>query len=180
MAGAGARQILLHDDNATTSAGLSDRLKRYYPMTEVSIGSTDPAGFDIVVNATPLGMRKTTHCPSTFRASHLPPLSAGCHEGRNHAVSGGSARAWMRIQVGTDMTVRANTGLFGVLGFPIQAQNTCDRLHGCNDRLRAAIRLSPHGRSLRISSTWRPRSAGLVVQIAGAFLLCAASRLRHC
>ena len=36
---------------------LAGRLRQHYPTLEVVTGSTDPAGFDIVVNATPLGMK---------------------------------------------------------------------------------------------------------------------------
>ena len=37
--------------------GLAGRLRRHHPRLEVTVGSNDPAGYDIVVNATPLGMK---------------------------------------------------------------------------------------------------------------------------
>jgi shikimate dehydrogenase len=43
--------------------GLSERLKAHYPNLEVITGSQDPGGYDIVVNATPLGMKKDDPLP---------------------------------------------------------------------------------------------------------------------
>ncbi|AHG49971.1 shikimate 5-dehydrogenase (plasmid) [Rhizobium leguminosarum bv. trifolii CB782] len=57
LAQAGVAHLAIFDANATTATALLDRLKTYYPQLQVTIGSLDPAGFDIVVNATPLGMR---------------------------------------------------------------------------------------------------------------------------
>jgi shikimate dehydrogenase len=47
----------LFDANAASAAALADRLRTHYPKLEVKTGSNDPAGYDIVVNATPLGMK---------------------------------------------------------------------------------------------------------------------------
>ncbi|CAN7670460.1 shikimate dehydrogenase family protein [Rhizobium sp. LjRoot258] len=119
MAGAGARRILLHDDNATTSAGLSDRLKRYYPMTEVSIGSTDPAGFDIVVNATPLGMRKNDPLP--LDVSRLSPSTFVGEVVMKEEITPFLAAARARgcaFQVGTDMLFEQIPAYLEFFGFP--------------------------------------------------------------
>lgn len=56
LAGAGVAAIGLFDPNAEASESLGARLSEQYPQLEVTTGSKDPAGFDIVVNATPLGM----------------------------------------------------------------------------------------------------------------------------
>ncbi|PDS81236.1 ThiF family adenylyltransferase [Rhizobium sp. L43] len=63
LAQAGVAHLAIFDANATTAAALLDRLKTYYPQLQVTIGSLDPAGFDIVVNATPLGMRRNDPLP---------------------------------------------------------------------------------------------------------------------
>jgi len=57
LAKAGCGGIGLHDVNAQMCAALAGRLRDHYPGLAVTTGSNDPAGFDIVVNATPLGMR---------------------------------------------------------------------------------------------------------------------------
>jgi shikimate dehydrogenase len=55
-AAAGAAEIAVYDVNAASMEGLATRLRENYPRLKVSAGSNDPAGFDVVVNATPLGM----------------------------------------------------------------------------------------------------------------------------
>ena len=56
MAQAGAAQISLFDERAEAAAALCGRLLEHYPRLEIRVGSADPAGHAIVVNATPLGM----------------------------------------------------------------------------------------------------------------------------
>ena len=53
-----AAAISLFDTHAASAEALRDRLLRHYPALAVRIGSNDPAGHEIVVNATPLGMRE--------------------------------------------------------------------------------------------------------------------------
>ena len=57
LAAAGLREIGLFDVNAASAEALGDRLRTHYPALQVQTGSRDPAGWDIVVNATPLGMK---------------------------------------------------------------------------------------------------------------------------
>jgi len=56
LAQAGAAALGLHDVDTARAEALADRLRRQFPGTEVSTGSNDPAGWPVVVNATPLGM----------------------------------------------------------------------------------------------------------------------------
>jgi shikimate dehydrogenase len=56
LAATNAGAIALYDSDAASATGLAGRLKQHYPRLEVTTGSKDPAGFDLVVNATPLGM----------------------------------------------------------------------------------------------------------------------------
>jgi shikimate dehydrogenase len=74
LAKAGVSKLGLYDASASSMNALADRLKAHYPKLDVRTGSNDPAGYDIVVNATPLGMKKddplpfdvTRIAPSTF------------------------------------------------------------------------------------------------------------------
>jgi shikimate dehydrogenase len=52
---AGAGEIALTDMRAEAAEWLADRLRLNYPKLNVSLRSNDPSGFDIAVNATPLG-----------------------------------------------------------------------------------------------------------------------------
>ena len=63
LAAAGAVAISLFDLQAASAEGLADRLRQHYPALKISVGSNDPAGFDLVVNATPMGMNEGDPMP---------------------------------------------------------------------------------------------------------------------
>jgi shikimate dehydrogenase len=48
--------IALFDAATASAEALARRLREHYPALDVTTGSKDPGGFDIVVNATPIGM----------------------------------------------------------------------------------------------------------------------------
>ena len=54
---------------AAANGGLADRLRQHYQALDISLGSSDPAGFDLVVNATPMGMNAGDTMPMMCRAS---------------------------------------------------------------------------------------------------------------
>lgn len=57
MAAAGASAIRLFDTNPASAEALSERLREHYPQLHIETGSKDAAGCDVIVNATPLGMK---------------------------------------------------------------------------------------------------------------------------
>jgi len=57
LAKAGVARLALFDAFPPAMNGLAERLRTHYPNLKVETGSADPAGFDVVVNATPLGMK---------------------------------------------------------------------------------------------------------------------------
>jgi shikimate dehydrogenase len=63
LAAAGVAGLGLFDLQAASAEALGGRLKRHYPALQLSIGHRDPAGFDVVVNATPLGMNEGDPLP---------------------------------------------------------------------------------------------------------------------
>ena len=63
MAKAGVSRLGLYDVSAHAMNELAKRLQLHYPNLEVAAGSPDPAGYDIVVNATPLGMKRDDPLP---------------------------------------------------------------------------------------------------------------------
>ena len=63
MAKAGIAKLGLHDPSAQAMGTLVERLRLHYPNLEVIAGPADPSGYDIVVNATPLGMKKDDPLP---------------------------------------------------------------------------------------------------------------------
>lgn len=63
IAKAGASTIALVDESKAALDGLAGRLKLHYPSLEIETGSADPTGFDLVINATPLGMKNDDPLP---------------------------------------------------------------------------------------------------------------------
>jgi shikimate dehydrogenase len=63
LAGAGVVCMALFDANSASAQGLAERLHAHYPHIEVVLGRNDPDGFDLVVNATPLGMKEGDPMP---------------------------------------------------------------------------------------------------------------------
>lgn len=57
LAAAGSAGIGVFDAQPAIADALAARLRRHCAQLDVRTGAADPAGYDIVVNATPLGMR---------------------------------------------------------------------------------------------------------------------------
>ncbi len=56
LAGLGMAEIGLSDPDAAASEALAQRIGLHYADVKVVLGSSDPEGYDLIVNATPLGM----------------------------------------------------------------------------------------------------------------------------
>ena len=63
LAAAGAESLTLFDVRAAAATLLAQRLRHHYPQLRAAIGTNDPAGHDLVVNATPLGMKEDDALP---------------------------------------------------------------------------------------------------------------------
>lgn len=63
LAGAGVLEMMLYDADDRSAQALAARLLQHYPKMTVQTGSRDPAGFELVVNATPLGMNEGDPLP---------------------------------------------------------------------------------------------------------------------
>ena len=63
LAAEGAARLGLFDMNGATAEAWAERLARQYPALALEVGARDPAGFDIAVNATPLGMAEGDPLP---------------------------------------------------------------------------------------------------------------------
>jgi len=57
LAAAGVSGLGLFDPVKESSESLADRIHEHYPQITIETGSSDPQGYDLVVNATPLGMK---------------------------------------------------------------------------------------------------------------------------
>src|SRR4051812_32429916 len=56
LAAAGAGALVIHDVGPDHAAVLAQGLRQHHPRVDASTGPNDPLGFDLVVNASPLGM----------------------------------------------------------------------------------------------------------------------------
>ena len=67
LAKAGVADMALYDSRKAAMDALTDRLRMYYPALKIFPGCNDPEGWDIVVNATPLGMNVGDPMPLDVR-----------------------------------------------------------------------------------------------------------------
>jgi shikimate dehydrogenase len=118
LAAAGLSAIGLYDPVTASADALAARLRQHYPNLQVSTGSNDPDGYDIVVNATPLGMKPGDPLPvdvdrlspATFlgevvmKEEHTPLLHAALDKG-------------CTVQVGTDMLFEMIPAYLEFFGF---------------------------------------------------------------
>jgi shikimate dehydrogenase len=132
LAEEGVSEIALHDTSPPAVADLAQRLRLHYPRLIVSVVGNDPDGFDLVVNATPLGMQVGDPLPvdverlqrGTFvgdvvmRTAMTPFLRAA------------QERA-CKVQVGTDMLFEMIPAYLEFFGLPAATP----------ERLRALARL---------------------------------------
>jgi shikimate dehydrogenase len=69
LANAGLKQLQLHDTREPSATALAGRINRFVPSCQAIVGSNDPAGFDMIVNCTPLGMNN--HDPLPFDTNRI-------------------------------------------------------------------------------------------------------------
>jgi len=99
--------------------GLGDRLMRNHPRLKVSLGSNDPSGFDVVVNATPLGTYPGDSMP--LDVSRLMPATFVAEVVMKHETTAFLAAAQAqgcRTQVGIDMLFEQIPAYLEFFGFP--------------------------------------------------------------
>jgi len=118
LAAAGAGTIGVFDAYPAMAEALADRLREHYPKLTVRTGSNDPEGYDVVVNATPLGMKEgdalpvdvARITPGTFvgevvmKEEFTPFLRAAMEKG-------------CPVQVGTDMLYEMIPAYLEFFGF---------------------------------------------------------------
>jgi shikimate dehydrogenase len=118
LAAAGVARLGTFDVNAGSAEALAARLREHYPALAASTGSRDPAGWDIVVNATPLGMNAGDPLP--FDADRLAPATfvgeVVMKEEHTPLLRAAMARG-CTVQVGTDMLFEMIPAYLEFFGF---------------------------------------------------------------
>jgi shikimate dehydrogenase len=111
--------IAVYDRNTTASQGLAMRLRENYPQLDVCSDSNDPKGYDLVVNATPMGMNEGDPLPmdvsridpSTFVGEVVmrTEMTAFLQAAQNRGC---------QVQVGSDMLFEQIPAYLEFFGFP--------------------------------------------------------------
>jgi shikimate dehydrogenase len=118
LAAAGVGMIALFDANAASADALAGRLRAQYHQLEIKTGCNDPSGYNVVVNATPLGMQEGDPLPMdvsridaatlvgevVMKEEHTPLLRLAKEKGCS-------------IQVGTDMLFEQIPAYIEFFGF---------------------------------------------------------------
>jgi len=129
LAAAGVVKLGLKDFSPESAEALGARIKRHYPHIEVVTGSDDLDGFDILVNATPIGMKEGDPLPFdmgrissqmfigevVMKQEHTPFLQAALAKG-------------CKIQLGTDMLFEQIPAYLEFFGFPTTTPEELRRL----------------------------------------------------
>jgi shikimate dehydrogenase len=125
LAAAGVARLALFDVQAAAAQGLAGRLLRHYPALQVLVGSPDPQGFDLVVNASPLGMNEGDAMPMDVSC-----IAPGTFVGEvvmktemTAFLQAAQARG-CRVQVGSDMLFEQIPAYLEFFGLPSTTPET--------------------------------------------------------
>jgi shikimate dehydrogenase len=125
LAGAGIGALALFDMQEEAAEALAGRLRTHYPAVAVSTGSRDPAGFDLVVNATPLGMNAGDPLPVDMdRLDARSFVGEVVMKTEMTAFLAAAKARGCRVQVGTDMLFEMIPPYLEFFGFPTTTAET--------------------------------------------------------
>ena len=119
LAAAHVAEIGLFDANDMSAQALGGRLAQHYPKLKVTTGSNDPAGYDVVVNATPLGMKAGDPMPMDI--SRIAPstfVGEVVMKQEMTAFLNGAVARGCQYQIGTDMLFEQIPAYLEFFGFP--------------------------------------------------------------
>ena len=119
LAAAGVASLGLFDVHADSAQGLGERLRQHYPALDVAVGSNDPAGFDMVVNATPMGMNAGDAMPLNIsRIAATTFVGEVVMKTEMTAFLAAAQARGCRVQIGTDMLFEQVPAYLEFFGFP--------------------------------------------------------------
>jgi shikimate dehydrogenase len=119
FAGADVGTIGLVDIDSNSTAGLAQRLRSHYPEIEVRTGSNDPTGFDVVVNATPLGMSAGDPMPlDVTRINSSMLVGEVVMRKEMTAFLSAAKEKGCQVQIGLDMLFEQIPAYLEFFGFP--------------------------------------------------------------
>ncbi len=119
LAAGGLAGIGVFDANPAAAEALGARLQTHYPKLHVTAGSKDPAGWAIVVNATPLGMNDGDPLP--MDVTRLDPATFVGEVVMKQEITPFLREAQAKgcpTQIGTDMLFEQIPAYLEFFGFP--------------------------------------------------------------
>ena len=129
LAGAGAARVGLYDLNGMAADGLAARLHRRYPALALDTGRNDAAGFDIVVNATPLGLAPGDPMPTDMDRIEPAAFVGDVVMAERETAFLQAARArGCDIQIGLDMNYEQIPAYLEFFGLPTTTPDELRRL----------------------------------------------------
>jgi shikimate dehydrogenase len=118
-AATGAAEIALYDVSQAAMEAVADRLAQSYPKLKVTSGSNDPDGFDVVINATPLGMKSGDPMPvDVSRLSPSTYVGEVVMKQETTAFLAAARAKGCEIQIGIDMLFEQIPAYLEFFGFP--------------------------------------------------------------
>jgi shikimate dehydrogenase len=118
LAKAGIVRLALFDVNAASCEALAQRLRDNYPQLCVETGSNDPLGFEVVVNATPMGMERGDPLP--MDVSRIAPttfVGEVVMKTEMTAFLQAAKERGCRVQIGSDMLFEQIPAYLEFFGF---------------------------------------------------------------
>ncbi len=119
LAAAGVVNLGLFDVNTASAEGLAGRLRQHYAALQVTTGSNDPIGFDLVVNATPMGMNAGDPMPmDVSRIASTTFVGEVVMKTEMTAFLAVAAERGCRVQIGSDMLFEQIPAYLEFFGMP--------------------------------------------------------------
>lgn len=120
LAAAGVREMGLYDVNTAAAQGLANRLLQHYPDMRIQTGSNDPAGVDLLVNATPMGMKDGDPLPVDMsRVDAATFVGEVVMKTDMTAFLTAAQARGCRIQIGSDMLYEQIPAYLEYFGYPV-------------------------------------------------------------
>ncbi|MDZ4073161.1 MAG: shikimate dehydrogenase [Hylemonella sp.] len=133
LAAADVAELALFDVQDASALALAQRLCTEYPQLKVTTGSKDPAGFDLVVNGTPLGMNPGDPLPvDVERLSPQTFVGEVVMRTEMTAFLSAAQARGCRVQIGSDMLFEMIPAYLEFFGYPTATADqlrTVARLH---------------------------------------------------
>jgi len=119
LAASGVAALGLYDANPAACAALAQRLRENYPAIELEVQQQDPAGYDLVVNATPLGMNEGDPLPlDPARLSPNTFVGEVVMRTETTAFLAAAQARGCRTQIGSDMLFEQIPAYLEFFGLP--------------------------------------------------------------